>query len=385
MIPPKKHPVYRVGIIGGGRQGTHHARGFQLNPRTEVVAVADTDPENLKLFCERFKCRGYSTYDEMLAKETLDISAPVLPVKANPGAVIASARAGVKGIFCEKPLAATLKDADAMVEECRKRGIPLAAGLVISSHLDYRKAYRMAADGTIGRVLRINLYEQNHQVGTHGLNLVRKFAGKSEVDYVIGIVENDPHSDYEEAYEKDASWYGSIGGYIKFKNGVECFSSWTGPKWRGIEVIGEKGMIYNWNNTSLGLRLLKTPEAKDRGDHPEMVEVAGVFKPRTPEHEWDEEGWRLPGEPVVETFDALVEAIDKRTADLDITTGDDLRHALEIAVALRESARHGSVPVKLPIADRSQAMYPEKWRWHYKKDVYGAEWYREQMQTHIRK
>jgi hypothetical protein len=33
----------------------------------------------------------------------------------------------------------------------------------------------------------------------------------------------------------------------------------------------------------------------------------------------------------------------------------------------------------LPVADRSIMMYPEVWRWHYKKDVHGEEWYREQM------
>ncbi|MDP6495330.1 MAG: Gfo/Idh/MocA family oxidoreductase, partial [Dehalococcoidia bacterium] len=60
-------PIYRAGIIGGGRQGTHHARGYQLHPRTEVAAVADTDPENLKLFEERFGVPGYATYEEMLA------------------------------------------------------------------------------------------------------------------------------------------------------------------------------------------------------------------------------------------------------------------------------------------------------------------------------
>ena len=92
-------PTYRVGIIGGGRQGTHHARDYHLHPRTEVAAVADTDQENLELFRERFGVPGYASYEEMLAKEDIDISAPVLPVKANPGAVIASAQAGGKAVF----------------------------------------------------------------------------------------------------------------------------------------------------------------------------------------------------------------------------------------------------------------------------------------------
>ena len=71
---------YRVGVIGVGRQGSHHARAYALDPRCEVVAGADTDAENLELFCERFDARGYGTYEEMFAREEIDISAPVLPV-----------------------------------------------------------------------------------------------------------------------------------------------------------------------------------------------------------------------------------------------------------------------------------------------------------------
>ena len=64
------------------------------------------------------------------------------------------------------------------------------------------------------------------------------------------------------------------------------------------------------------------------------------------------------------------------------TPGDDLRYALEIAIGLRESARRNQARVDLPIEDRSIVMYPEKWRWYYKKDVYGVEWYRDAMRTH---
>jgi hypothetical protein len=69
---------------------------------------------------------------------------------------------------------------------------------------------------------------------------------------------------------------------------------------------------------------------------------------------------------------------------LQITSGDDLRHALEIAVAIRESARRDGAAVGLPIEDRSLMMYPQRGRWNYKKDVHGADWYREQMGLHVR-
>ena len=58
--------TYRVGVIGCGRKGTSHARAYALNPATEVVAAADTDAENLALFCERFGVPGYADYREML-------------------------------------------------------------------------------------------------------------------------------------------------------------------------------------------------------------------------------------------------------------------------------------------------------------------------------
>ena len=62
---------HRVGVIGVGRQGSHHARAYAVHPRCEVVAGADTDAENLELFCERFGARGYESYEEMFACEEI--------------------------------------------------------------------------------------------------------------------------------------------------------------------------------------------------------------------------------------------------------------------------------------------------------------------------
>ena len=101
-MPNSKNPKYRVGIIGCGRAGTGRARAFDLHPLCEVVAIADTDPENLALGCRHFNVPGYNTFDEMFKHEQIDIAMPVLPVRPNADAVVASAEAGVKAIFCEK-------------------------------------------------------------------------------------------------------------------------------------------------------------------------------------------------------------------------------------------------------------------------------------------
>ena len=119
-----KDGIYRAALIGCGRKGHGHARGYAGNPRTEVVAAADPDEDNLRIFLEHFPVPGYSDHRELLAKEEIDIAAPILPVRPNPGVVIDCAEAGVKAVYCEKPMAASLEEADAMVEACESGASP---------------------------------------------------------------------------------------------------------------------------------------------------------------------------------------------------------------------------------------------------------------------
>ncbi|NKB68885.1 MAG: hypothetical protein GKR89_17605 [Candidatus Latescibacteria bacterium] len=369
---------YRVGVIGCGRAGTSRARAFDVHPLCRVVAIADTDPENLDLASRRFGVPGYADYQEMLRREAIDIAVPVLPVRANAGAVVAAAEAGGKAIFCEKPLTAQLSEADRMVESCRSRGVHLASGVMVSSHPDYRRAYQLARDGAIGQVQRINLYEANSQGGCHGLNLARKFADRAPVEWVVGQVGGDPMSDFEEAYEEGDTGFGELGGIIRFANGIECYSSFAANAWRGIEVVGSQGLICNWNNTALGLRLFKSGQ---RGGP--LVEEEGVFSAYDEaERGYDEQGWQDPGVSMREIVEDIVRVLQEG-GQLAVTSGDDLRHALEMAIALRQSHRRGGARVALPLADRSLEMYPEKSRWNYKKDLMGAEAYMAQMARQV--
>ena len=57
-----KKAKYKVGMIGIGRKGAQHAGAYRLDPRTHIVAAADTDEENLDIFCKRFGVRGYTDY-----------------------------------------------------------------------------------------------------------------------------------------------------------------------------------------------------------------------------------------------------------------------------------------------------------------------------------
>ena len=192
---------YKVGMVGCGRQGTQHGRGFNLLPKTQVVAIADPDPENLELARKRFGAQVYSTAEEMYANEQLDIVDCVLPVQYNPDMVVMAAEtSGAKGIVSEKPLAATLADADRMLEACVSRGIPWQGGNVDRSISQMWEARTLIEAGEIGDVTSIALHEPILQGGCQGLSVAHMFAQDADVEWVTGWTNGDPFAAGDDDY-----------------------------------------------------------------------------------------------------------------------------------------------------------------------------------------
>ena len=348
---------YRVGIIGCGSHGTRLGRAFNLNPMTEVVAGVNRSQEGLDLFCNRFDVPGYHDYAEMLAKEEIDIAAPILPVKHNPQAVIDCARAGVKGVFCDKPIAASLAEADEMVEECRRLGVPVVAGDMERNDPDMWKAREMVESGEIGEVLSINVYgtgsNQATGQGCRSFTDMAMFAGDADIDWVVGWVTGwaadrklgtiDEWSDNDQA----------MGGYVRYSNGIECFLHHrTAPGKHGIEVLGSEGLFSRDSST----REYRFWKRKNGG----LEELKGVFDP--PDQAgygpqgYDDDGWYVLRKRTTDSAQAIVDAVEDGVRPR--CSDDDLRKALEVPIALRESHRRGHAAVKLPLEDRSLKIIP---------------------------
>ena len=363
---------YRVGLIGCGRKGTGHANGYRSHPLTEVVAAADTDPENLALFCDRFDVPGYADYEEMLEAERIDIAAPILPTSANPEVVLRCADAGVKAIFCEKPMSASLEDADQMVQVCRSRGIKFAAGDAFRNLPQYWSAREMIEAGEIGDILSINLYDATSTIsgaGCQGLSLMRMFAWDADVDQVVGHVMTDPFSDDDQ----------DMGGYVRFSNGIECLVHAKSAARRGIEVMGSLG-IFACDYGSFHLRKLDKSANRRAAKLSELHEVGGLFQDVTYGPIYDTDGKKIPGHRQMASIQSIVDSLEK---DIEPRcSGDNMLKVLEIAIALRESHRQGHAPVKLPLEDRSLKIVPVPARWLNKKDVYGREWYAKEMERY---
>src|SRR5262245_17126427 len=114
-----------------GLQMPHsHVAAYAASPRASVVAVCDLVPALLEQFRATWgatfpDARTYTACDEMLAKEEVDLLRVVTSDPRHAQMVVDGVAAGVKGIFCEKPIATTMADADRMIAACKARGVPL--------------------------------------------------------------------------------------------------------------------------------------------------------------------------------------------------------------------------------------------------------------------
>jgi hypothetical protein len=169
-------------------------------------------------------------------------------------------------------------------------------------------------------------------IQSHTLCLFRHFAG-APVRWVVGEV-NRP-----ELAQTEADLSGS--GYLVYANGVRAFlNSHTGRAGLGwhLEFMGERGWF-----TSLNAHATHEVWALLPGQsEPAKLQFPNPRRPRS----------------------SMLAAVDALAAQLDAATGEDAcacpgdygREALEVAIALRESHRRGTIPVHLPLEDRSLAL-----------------------------
>ena len=377
--PPSE---YRVAVIGCGSHGTRLARTFDLDPRCRVVAGANRGREGLDLFCRRFGgLPGYRDYRQLLAEEDFEIALLALPVSVNPEVVAAcAAKEGILGIFSEKPVAVSLAEADLAVGACEARGIPWSAGDMFRNAPEMWTARRLVESGEIGEVQSINIYgcggNQMSGQGCRQLSDGFMFAGDAPVEWVVGAVDGDPadshlgrideHSDHDQ---------GVAFGVIGFANGLTAHLHRNISAKNGIEVLGSDGVLFIgqsrvgeiWRRDGRGLRL-----ARSLFPDPDPGQAAL--------HQYDEEGWELPRTRMTDSVAAFLDAVENGAPVK--CSGADMRKALEVAIAVRESHRRGVVRVDLPLRDRGLRLIPSLRRYIGRRESEGTEAFLAHIRDH---
>ncbi len=156
----------RVGIAGLGRSGwSIHAHLIEKLPEQyQVVAALDADAARRREAADRFACHTYTTYDDLLADDDVELMVVALPSHLHADGSIAALDAG-KHVVCEKPMATSLSDADRMVAAAENAAekTTIEGGKVLSIFQqrryqpEFQKIRGLIDSGLLGRIVQIRI------------------------------------------------------------------------------------------------------------------------------------------------------------------------------------------------------------------------------------
>jgi UDP-N-acetylglucosamine 3-dehydrogenase len=362
-----------IGVIGAGHAAwIGHLPWYWENPRVEIRAISDVIEDNAVQAARRWGVEAwYKDYNELLVRDDIEAVSICTPTWTHRGIAVAAAQAG-KHILCEKPMARTVEECDAMIEAARQARVKLAIGFAKRCNPGFERVKQIIDDGLIGKPYHLdihwNLYfppgspesksfSEDQRVGggvlldngIHYVDTFRWWLGV-EVDTVFAEISKVIPG---RAFEDEAT------AILRFKDGATALldmgfnrvvdveaSGWDQRlpyAWRFTEmgfVYGEKGTIYydvpSFNSTEpvrVELYLQKGQGCELGGWH--KLEIPTTMQPG---------GARSPGElttyPFKREIDRFVECIlnDKEPP----AKGEDGRIAIQVIMAAYESARTGA-------------------------------------------
>ncbi len=148
----------QVGIAGLGRSGwnIHGAVLEELPGQYRVAAVADNDHDRLAEATGKFGCRTYSSYEDLLDDQGVELVVVATPNKLHAPHSIAAMKAG-KHVVCEKPMATSVSEADSMMETARTTGRTLAIFQNYRYRPNFVKMKEIIGSGKLGRIVMIRM------------------------------------------------------------------------------------------------------------------------------------------------------------------------------------------------------------------------------------
>ncbi len=262
--------MIRVGIIGcGSIARQRHAAEYNKNPNVEIIGYYDALTQRAESLAEKFGGRVFKSCEELLACEEIDAVSVCVANNAHAKMSILAMEAG-KHVLCEKPMAVTLEDCEAMIACSRKTGKKLMIGhnqRFTDAHVAVKK---LLDSGDLGRIISFST-EFGHagpemwsadksantwffqkdkaalgsmaDLGVHKIDLIRFFVGK-KVEQVYAMLSTlDKKFEDGTPIEVDDN----AACVIKFKDGPvgTVTTSWThyGEECNSTMLYCENGIV----------------------------------------------------------------------------------------------------------------------------------------------
>ncbi|WP_046174301.1 Gfo/Idh/MocA family protein [Domibacillus indicus] len=144
--------ILKIGVIGCGSIARHrHIPEYAANENVEIAAFCDIVEERAQEYAKQYNAIAYTSYEELLANEDIDAVSVCTPNSLHAPISIAALQAG-KHVLCEKPMATSREEADAMIQAAEASGKKLMIAhnqRFVASHV---KARSIIESGTLGKI-----------------------------------------------------------------------------------------------------------------------------------------------------------------------------------------------------------------------------------------
>ncbi|MFO7955744.1 MAG: Gfo/Idh/MocA family oxidoreductase [Candidatus Brocadiia bacterium] len=319
----------RVAVIGCGKRGIRHTAAYLKDARCEVAALADTERENAERLADEhgLAANVYTKHEVLLAREQPDVVSICLWTGLHLPVLRDCAEAGVRAVFCEKPMAPTWGESLEMAEIARDAGVQLTFCHQRRFLPGNRRVRQWIQDGVFGELKRIDMYAPHNLLdcGTHSLDQAFMFNGERPAMWVMGQI------DVREAPEHYGIPREHVAlGYVRWENGV-----------RGVLEVGEDA------EKPTGVRILGT------GGYAEVSWNGNVG----PTAIYGQPGWAPPD---FEKVDSMALAVRNNLDCLESGEEPELSmekalRAAEVIFAVFESSR-SRARIELPLESRDSAL-----------------------------
>ncbi len=341
--------TYRAAVVGCSRMGAFidnevvgsprivppysHAAGYAACDRTDLVACSDVRLEMMAAFGERYdvpKERHYSDYREMIEKECPDLLSVATQPEQRAEIVVHAVENGVKAIYAEKAMAASLAECDRMVEAVERHGVAFNLGTNRRWNTGYDTMKDVIDSGELGDLKSLIVYNNGtlFNSASHTFDLLLRLNNDHPVAWVQAHLPDGNAALDGEILREDPS----AEGIIQFQNGVMAYALLSG-RGHEYEAVCEGGSITAYNdglNWLFRRKVVIDPQGR-----------RGMREDRFPDFERASSTLRL--------VEDLVRALD---------TGGPTRGGVRVArastemiFAFVESHRRGGARVALPLQD----------------------------------
>ena len=333
--------------IGTERIEASHAGGYDAAEGVELVAVADIDEAKLDRFGEAWGIpvdRRYVGHEAMLAEEDLDVVSVCTPSFLHHDHVVDAARSNADpdAIWCEKPIASSVGDAEAMIEACDGTETELVVNHSFRFTDKLRTLRRLIQEeGILGEVRSVSTQFRMELLrnSTHLLDTL-VYLLDARAEEVSGYITGENEAVDSLGADREVDDAGG-GGFVRMDDGTFATVDCTIPRAESsmtLNFVGSEGKLYT-NNDDGEWRYWRLED----GDHVE-ASLPGIEGAWT----WDDDyrgAFANAAAHVVELLDGTAE---------NRSTGREAARSLEMIVGFYIShytGSHVSLPLERPLQD----------------------------------